>query len=157
MLIKLTVEELMASNRHINYDVAIKVKKYILNKYYSTYRDKDFSEFVLICLDAIKRDEASYDETKGVLFSYLTTSINGALLTKYAQTVSMRDLLEHQEYEQVEADLTIYNNREVLAMYNVVANNATNEDLRIVKGLKGRKPNERSDKVKKDGAERLPI
>ena len=137
----LSLEELISSNKFINYDIATKLKKFILNKYHANYSHHDFSEYILVCLDAVHRDEKSYDSTRGVLFSYLVTSINGALLTKYATANkgTIQTSIEYVNFTQVDevpnVDLSKYNNREVLAMYRVTEGTAIKKDLAIVKGL----------------------
>ena len=73
----LSTSELLAANKHLNFEHAAKLQDWVTKKYIGlSNKSIDVTEFNNVVLDAVIADEKTYDITKGTLLKYLQTSIN---------------------------------------------------------------------------------
>lgn len=119
----------------VDHTIATKLNKYIKYLYYSKYYYQDQGIYIEKCIDALLKSLESFDNSKGVLLPYLKRGLNDKLKTSEPYLVELREdmLVEEDEYEVQEVDLSRYTDTEINAMYQVLFGTPTKEDKQIVK------------------------
>ena len=137
-----TVGELLAANKYLNFEHATKLQDWLTKKYIGlSNKSVEPSEFNNIVLDAIIADESTYETSKGTLLKYLQTSINFEIVklvgnTSYTPTVTT---MFTPETASAPPDLSKLSDVEVETLY-MVTQGASLSDARleILKRLKER-------------------
>jgi len=129
----MTLQETLKSNKYLDYKTAVKLTSWI-NSVILSDSDAQIEERVI---KTLRLREKTFNPKKGNLLSYLKTSINfDVLKLKTAPKLDYHSFLFAQEETSPVVDMSNFTDREIVAMYNVYRNMATQEDVDIVKGLR---------------------
>jgi len=139
-------EELMV-RFSIDHATATKLNKNIRALYFRHYKHIDNGLFIEAVMEAIGKAMESFDESKGILLTYLRTGIRLGLQRfnssyipslsgwKFSNAEALFILSEPTEEEDEPIDFSIYTDREIEAMFQVIHGKPNAEDKRIVRNL----------------------
>jgi hypothetical protein len=128
----MTLQETLKSNKYLDYKTAVKLTSWI-NSVILNQADARIEERII---KTLRLREKTFDPKKGNLLSYLKTSINfDVLKLKTTPKLDYHSFLLTRETTSPVVDMSKFTDREIVAMYNVYRNTATQEDIDIVKGL----------------------
>jgi len=126
----MTVDRILSLSSQADYNTANKIAKWLRN-YTVDLTDPEVLSKVEY---AITKADKAYNPKKGNLFTYIKMYISLDLINK--DYLPRADIINSaEEVGAIEIDLSHFSDKELIAMYNVKNNNATQMDIAIVKGL----------------------
>lgn len=140
---KLTVDNLLKLNHHMDYTTA----KKLINWLNSTVLVSSIDRGIIMSsiFDTIKNREATFNPKKGNLLAYLRTSITLDLKSTHPTMLTTNlegsklnipyHELDQATLEQDDIDLSNLRDDEILAIHRLMIGSPTNEDIDTVKRL----------------------
>lgn len=122
----------------IDYTTSVKLNRSIRALYFRHYRNIDNGLFVEEVMGNISKSMQTFDNTKGGLLPYLRVGIRLGLQgfnAKHIPNIGDRDtnlVSPKEEEEEAIIDLSIYTDKEIDSMYNVIHGTPTSKDKATV-------------------------